>query len=352
MAGLVAAARARDLGLHPLVLEKGDRPGGSMLISSCVVWRHRTLAEFRAECPGGDAALQALIVERLDDALDWLESFGVPVVVRDTGNPCTVGRRFDPAELTAALVRAAGEVRLSTPFAPNGPLLLATGGFSVALARRRRLALRSNPWSSGDALELARALGAAFAGDEDEFYGRLLPAAPVAEEDFVPAAQLYARFALLVDEQGREVPVDLGWSEVEAPQALARAGGRGWLVVDAAALERRVRERTIAEMIAVAAELGAAVRRASTIAELGVPQSDKLRTPPFTAVHVQAAVTHTIGGLRIDGAARVLRTDGTRIEALYAAGADAGGIATGGYASGLAAALVFGRIAAETIAAS
>jgi succinate dehydrogenase/fumarate reductase flavoprotein subunit len=35
-------------------------------------------------------------------------------------------------------------------------------------------------------------------------------------------------------------------------------------------------------------------------------------------------------------------------EGLYAAGADVGGISTGGYASGLAAALVFGRIAAES----
>jgi succinate dehydrogenase/fumarate reductase flavoprotein subunit len=32
---------------------------------------------------------------------------------------------------------------------------------------------------------------------------------------------------------------------------------------------------------------------------------------------------------------------------VFACGADAGGIATGGYASGLAAALVFGRIAAR-----
>jgi hypothetical protein len=32
---------------------------------------------------------------------------------------------------------------------------------------------------------------------------------------------------------------------------------------------------------------------------------------------------------------------------VYAAGADAGGIAAGGYASGLAAALVFGRLAAR-----
>jgi succinate dehydrogenase/fumarate reductase flavoprotein subunit len=36
------------------------------------------------------------------------------------------------------------------------------------------------------------------------------------------------------------------------------------------------------------------------------------------------------------------------VEGLYAAGADVGGISGGGYSSGLAAALVFGRIAAET----
>ena len=68
------------------------------------------------------------------------------------------------------------------------------------------------------------------------------------------------------------------------------------------------------------------------------------------AVHVAAAVTHTIGGLAIDERARVLGVDGRPIDGLYAAGVDAGGWSTGGYASGLAAALVFGRIAAEEIA--
>ena len=37
-------------------------------------------------------------------------------------------------------------------------------------------------------------------------------------------------------------------------------------------------------------------------------------------------------------------------EDLYAAGADVGGISTGGYASGLAAALVLGLTAAESLA--
>ena len=40
--------------------------------------------------------LQRLIVERLDDALAWLESLGAPVRPRETGNPRTVGMRFDP----------------------------------------------------------------------------------------------------------------------------------------------------------------------------------------------------------------------------------------------------------------
>jgi predicted oxidoreductase len=59
-------------------------------------------------------------------------------------------------------------------------------------------------------------------------------------------------------------------------------------------------------------------------------------------------VTHTIGGLRIDERARVLDAAGEPVAGLHAAGADAGGIFTGGYGSGLAAALVFGRRAAES----
>jgi fumarate reductase flavoprotein subunit len=355
MAGLCAAAWGRVCGLETIVLEKGDRAGGSMRISSCVVWRHRSLDEVRADCPRGDPALQRLVLDRLDDAVDWLESLGAPVVERGTGNPRTVGVRFDPAGLTGVLVRAAGEVRLGTPLTDDAdtPVVLATGGFGGELARRRGLFLRANRWSDGDGLRFARARGAATAGDLDEFYGRAMPAAPVAEEDFVRAAQLYGRSAVVLDERGDELAVGLSWSEVELPQALARAGGGGWLVVDARAVGERVRGRSVAEMIAAAEQAGAEVRRAHTIDELGLGPLDspRLAEPPFTAVRVRAGVTHTIGGLRVDARARVLRRDGSVIPGLYAAGADVGGIATGGYASGLAAALVLGRVAAETAAA-
>ena len=51
MAGLVAAARLRELGRAVTVREKGTRIGGSMLLSSGVIWRHRDWEEFRARMP-------------------------------------------------------------------------------------------------------------------------------------------------------------------------------------------------------------------------------------------------------------------------------------------------------------
>ena len=341
MAGLVAAARARELGATPVVLEKGDRPGGSMLLSSGVIWRHRNAEEFRDECPGGDEVLQRRLVEELDDGLDWLESLGIVPIARETGNPRTVGRRFDPQELTEVLVRAGGEVLLRRPFAEAQ--ILATGGFAGRLARERGLLLRANPWSEGDGLVYGLARGVDLSAGMDEFYGRVLPA-PVGEADFVSAAQLYARHALVLDDEGRDLG-EAAWHESDLAQRLP--GGRAWYVVDARALRERVRERTVADLVETARASGGDVRPAEELPFL-LPPSAKLVEPPFTAVRVYTAVTHTIGGLRVDEHARVLDPEGVPVPGLHAAGADAGGIFTGGYGSGLAAALVYGRVAAET----
>ncbi len=341
MAGLVAAARARELGAAPVVLEKGDRPGGSMLLSSGVIWRHRSAEEFHEECPGGDATLQRRLVDELDGALDWLESVGAEPVARETGNPLTVGRRFDPRRLTEILVRAAGDVRLGQPF--TDAQILATGGFAARLARERGLLLRASPWSDGDGLLYGLGRGADLSTGMDEFYGRALPG-PVPETDFVSAAQLYARHALVLDDEGHDLG-DAAWHESDLVQRLP--GGRAWYVVDARALRERVRDRTVADLIDVARAAGGDVRPAAEL-PFELPRSPKLVEPPFTAVRVYAAVTHTIGGLRIDEHARVLDPESVPVPGLFAAGADAGGIFTGGYGSGLAAALVYGRIAAET----
>jgi fumarate reductase flavoprotein subunit len=340
MAGLVCAARARELGLRPVVLERGTRPGGSMLLSSCVIWRHRDWDDFRAECPGGEEPLQRLVWERLDDALAWLESLGAEPVWHDTENPRTTGRRFDPRALTALLSGPLlGSLELGTPLPASveQPLVLATGGFPGRLARQRGLLLRANPWSDGAGLDYARARGGAVTAGLEEFYGRAMPAPParIREEDFVPLSQLYGRWARVFTDDGREVtPATVSWSENDLAQLV---GPRAWYVLDEAGLER-ARER-----------VDAARAAGGTVVE---PSELGFETPPGSrvAVRVAAAVTHTIGGLRVDTAARVLDGGGRRLDGLYAAGVDAGGVATGGYASGLAQALVLGLAAAEHLA--
>jgi fumarate reductase flavoprotein subunit len=347
MAGLVCAARARELGARPVVFEKGDRPGGSMVLSSCVIWRYRSAEAFLEECPGGDPVLQRLIVERLDDALAWLESLGAPVTQRETGNPRTAGMRFDPRGLTDALVRAAGPVALQqTVTRPNGPLVLATGGFAAdpGLVTRyvtpEPLALRANRWSSGDGLLAGLDRGAVLSSAMDEFYGRNMPDAPFREEDFVPLAQLYAARATVVNDRGEPfLDGPPTWSETDVVQATARQpGARAWYLLDGDALEdENVRMR---------------VDRARTAGGPVVEPGDlPFDPPPGTrlGVRVRAAITHTMGGLRVDEDARVLREDGPPVDGLYAAGVDAGGISTGGYSSGLAQALVLGLAAAESL---
>ena len=342
MAGLVSAARARELGASVVVHEKGDRQGGSMLLSSGVVWRYRDWEYFRSECPRGDPKLQRLVWERLDDALAWLESLGAPVVARETGNPVTVGLRFDPRGLTEALARRAGEIRLEEPLLelPEGvPVVLATGGFQGSRALVREfvtpeadsLVLRANPWSEGDGLRIGLSRGAQLSEGLDEIYGRALPAPParVTPDGFVELSQLYARFATVTNARGERYEART-WSEIDVVQWIARQpGARAWYLVPEGALAERVGARSVGEMIAAAQAAGAAVERRGRALE----------------VEVIAGITSTLGGLGVDERARAA-------EGLFACGADAGGISTGGYSSGLAAALVLGLVAAEEAVAS
>jgi fumarate reductase flavoprotein subunit len=343
MAGLVAAARLRELGRDVVVREKGTRVGGSMLLSSGVLWRHREWEDFRRECPGGDKRLQRVVWERLDEAIAWLESRGAPVVWHETGNPLTVGKRFDPKGIVDAL---AGQVELGVDGCVDDATILCTGGFAASsdlvtryIRPAASLRLRASPWSEGDGLCFALDRGASLTPGMDEFYGRNMPDAPWDETQLVSSSQLYARFARIFDEDGVEFfeRDEVSWSETNVVQATAhRRDARAFYLLDVAALEQRVRDRSVAEIVEAAP------------AEARVALADLPFDPPegtVAAVRVIASITHTIGGLQVDENARVIGADG-----LWAAGVDAGGIATGGYASGLAQALVQGLVAAEDVA--
>jgi fumarate reductase flavoprotein subunit len=424
LAGLVATLRATELGARVTLFEKGDRLGGSLVYSSGYVWSYKDLPTFRREAPGGDVTLQSLILQRLEPALEWLEHLGVPALTRDTGNLLTFGARFDPertvARLADLIAASGGRILLGAALrslerGPGGRIegvrvysyeeqrveradavILASGGFAgnPDLVERHitrgagRMRLRAHSWSTGDGFLAALEAGALASTGLDEFYGRNLPAPPArfAPEEFVEVSQLYGRYAVAINSNGERYADEAAdWSETALTRATARQPDlRAWYVVDAAALRKRVRDRTVEGMISTARRARGTVLRADSLEALaeklagrGVPRAMVLRTldeynaaiaggrggelspprsdpaapvrvPPFVAVEVAPAITHTIGGLAVDAGCRVLlRTDGP-LPGLYAAGVEVGGVSVGGYTSGLASALVFGRVAAES----
>jgi fumarate reductase flavoprotein subunit len=150
------------------------------------------------------------------------------------------------------------------------------------------------------------------------------PPARIGPADFVRLSQLYAASAEVTNERG-ERHVTATWSEIDTAQWMARQPrARAWFRLPTAALAQRVRDRSVGQMIEAAEAVGGPIRRG----------------PDDVTVETVAGVTTTLGGLAVDVNARAAPD-------VFACGADAGGIATGGYASGLAAALVQGRIAAR-----
>jgi fumarate reductase flavoprotein subunit len=277
-------------------------------------------------------------------------------------------------------------------------VILASGGFASdpELVGRHiiggpgRMRVRAHPRSTGDGFLAALEKGALASTGIDEFYGRNLPAPPAEfpPERFVEVSQLYGRHAVAVNARGeRYADEGADWSETALTRATAHQPGLyAWYVLDAAGLEGRVRERSVKEMVETARHTGGTIVEAASIEELadeleesGMPRDTFLRTieeynaavdagreptpprtgksqpllsAPFVAVKVAPTITHTVGGLAVDAGCRVLRKEDEKaIPGLYAAGVEVGGVSAGGYTSGLASALVFGRTAAESAVA-
>jgi fumarate reductase flavoprotein subunit len=323
LAGLTAALRATELGAQVTLLEKGTGPGGSFLYSSGYIWSYVDLPTFRREAPGGDAALQRLILERLGSDLAWLEGAGGVLLASETGNPLTFGARFDPERTVSALVdrleatggemltdtaletlleNTAGRVtgvRVSSSGETHAAdaVILASGGFAGdpemvgrhIIGGPGRMRVRAHPRSTGDGFRAALQKGALASAGLDEFYGRNLPAPPAdfPPERFVEVSQLYGRYAVAVNASGeRYADESADWSETALTQATAHQPGLyAWYVLDARGLEGRVRERTAKEMVEMAKSTGGTVIEAVSLKELadrlaerGVPREAFLRT--------------------------------------------------------------------------
>jgi succinate dehydrogenase/fumarate reductase flavoprotein subunit len=300
-------------------------------------------------------------------------------------------RDDDAGRVTGVVVRSSGGEQEYGADA----VILASGGFAgdPELVARHiiggpgRMRVRAHPRSTGDGFRAALRKGALASAGLDEFYGRNLPAPPArfTPEQFVDVSQLYGRYAVAINGRGdRYADEGADWSETALTRATAHQPGLyAWYILDAAGLEGLVRERSVKEMVETARRTGGSVLEAPSLEELadeleerGVPReaflrtieeynatidagqeptpprtgkSQPLRSAPFVAVKVAPTITHTVGGLAVDAGCRVLREKDERpIPGLYAAGVEVGGVSVGGYTSGLASAVVFGKTAAES----
>lgn len=430
MGGMTGAAYASQLGMTAIVVEKAPEIGGSAALSEGYIWTGPSMSSLRSEDPGLDDELADAMLAGFQEALDWVRSLSVEVGPRVTGilgfgaghqidirgylercraiveanggwvltssEPHTL-LTDDEARVTGATVQdASGDEAVID----SNETLVATGGFQASrrlldqfLSSPADFALRSNPYSSGRGIELARAVGAAITEEAMEgFYGHLVPR-PMDNfqpEHYALLAQYYSGHAVLLNGGGERFTDESLGDHWNAQMVARQDGCRAVLVAD-----ERIRQDHIIppflpgmgsiDKMTVAAEHGARYGTAPSLEDLaervavwGLPQDRVLRSlvdfnasvsadgdaldpprrrnrkpvsaPPLAALEVQPAITFTFGGLRTDRNACVLGEDDRPIPGLLAAGVDAGGLNREGYTGGLVRGLVFGRVAAQTAA--
>lgn len=276
-----------------------------------------------------------------------------------------------------------------------GAVVIADGGFpgSADLFRchigpRPDLVLQRHAGSAqGDGIRMAEAAGAALTR-LDRFYGHLLSRDAMTNPGLWPYPQIdaVAVAGIVVDAAGSRI-LDEGLGGISITNDLARlddplcataiCDGAMWetagraaqippnpqLVSGGGTLHRAETIDALAQiagldpgrLVATVEAYNEAVRHGAA-AELTPPKSSRggvpkpIETPPYYAIPICAGITNTMGGIAIDGHARVLRRDGSVIPGLYAAGGATGGLEGGGavgYVGGLIKSCLFGLRAAE-----
>jgi len=380
LAGLVAAVTAMERGADVTVYERLDTPGGISAESAGWIWRYCDIETFRRCCPLGDVAVCTMIMEHFDADLVWLVEYsGVRVLASDSSRSTTVGVRLDMGATLAALAAEVGQ-RLHVRVEVVGARTTSGGGIALAVEERRAghaaevdptwiehdeiifaggghaadtewiardagvdeaisvtWTLRSDRGGNGVSQRVAASLGALESPATGECFARVMPvgATHLAPGDRARFGELLELAdAELVDTDGDRIttgPDD--WSGAQRAWKLARRG-RGSLVLPSSVLCDDLHGMRVEDVLRAGARAGARVRDDG---------GERIR------IDVCAGLTHSIDGLRVDAHARCLQADtrGTSapLVAVRAAGCDVAGSGAGGYASGLAQALVLGRLA-------
>ena len=388
-AGTAHSGQAEAFAANALRLVEWMRDGGATYVSTKVDWQQFILEPMRA----------------LRAGLDWEDRGPDRLFRRLTEQVTARGGRLVFDARARSLVMSEGrcigveaEVAGARCTFRARAVVIADGGFQADLERvgrhitthPERLKQRGAATGTGDGIAMAEAVGAATAG-LDRFYGHLLSRDAMANDRVWPYPELdaLASAGVLVDAQGKRF-ADEGAGGVALTNVLARTSdpqgativfdatiwdgpGRsaripanptlpeaGGTVHTADSLEALARKAGLpaAALVATVRNYNAAVAAGATAGLVPPRTASKhvpmpIVTPPFHAIPAVAGITYTMGGILIDGEARVLRADGTTIDGLYAAGSTTGGLEGGpnvGYLGGLAKAGVQGLLAAESIA--
>jgi fumarate reductase flavoprotein subunit len=449
LAGLTAALRSAESGLHVVVLEAGTAERYLCNSRLAMGFFNVAFADIRegpavmrqkieaVTCGAADPALADVLSENIGPALQWLHGRGVRTIIGNWRRgmaamltpPAGIGaglrwpgrgadqmlRRLETL-LTARGGRVVRGTRARELMMSNGccvgvtaerggrredfaadAVLIADGGFqnSEALlrefvtARPERLLMRNAGTARGDGLLMARAAGARIV-ETGAFYGHVQSADALHNQRLWPYPTLdhLIGAGVLIGPDGRRF-TDEGLGGVCLANAIAKQPDPLGAVVifDRAIWEGRARDFPLPAN-PLLARTGATVHYADSIgalaAQAGLPPDTVVRTvadyntavgagaagslspprsvdlqpampiavPPFFAARTVAGVTYTMGGIAIDGDARVLHRDGGVIKGLFAAGSATGGHEGGprvGYTGGLSKALTFGWCAARTV---
>ena len=337
---------------------------------------------------GGDVALQRL-------EANFLKRQGR--ILRGTR---ARGMKLVSGGIEIEVERANGTNKLGAP-----AVVIADGGFQANLDMLRangispapeKLLARNGGTAVGDGLRMAQALGAAASGGMNNFYGHLhsRDAMHSTRHWPRPVTDDLAAAGIVIDAAGNRftdealggiwianaiarLPDPLGTTIVfdqaiwDGPPGRNHAQPPNPLVVEAGGTIHRA--DTLAEL---AGKIGLSPERLQQVVgeynkaldegslqKLSPPRRDApnkaslaeawpIKVAPFYAMPICAAITNTMGGIVVDGDARVLDKNDRAIPGLYAAGSTVGGLDGGphaGYVGGLIKATI-GLRAAETIA--
>ena len=233
-------------------------------------------------------------------------------------------------------------------------VIIATGGFGANLEMVTSLqpslkgfATLNHPGATGDAFGWMKAIGGATIQMANI---QIHPTAEATNHILITEA-VRGNGAILVNHESKRFCNEMDTRDVVSAAILEQTKGEAFLIFDQgvrkslASIETYANQHLLkegntlaelAEAIGIpAADIEATLKRYKAQQKAGVDEdfgrsatemTAALETAPYYAVCVTPAIHHTMGGLSVNTNTQVLRTDGTPIPGLYAAGEVTGGL--------------------------